>query len=130
MSIFTLPKGGASGPAFIACHWDDVAVRKGAPHFPFCSTRCKEAFEKDKTERAQTRCHDALSTAPRDPCYPAEVVGRLPHETDWESTTGLAYSSMDAYAHCDELDQRAEQLAQRTVGAFAFTPGRGKATGG
>lgn len=118
VSIFTKPKGGASGPAFIACHWDDVAVRKGAPHYPFCSARCEAAFEKDRAERSQARCHETPSTAPRDPCYPVEVLGRLPLEADWETTAGLALPDLNQHQHCDELDWRAEQVLQRTLGVF------------
>lgn len=33
------------GAPFVACCWDDVAYRRGGPHAPYCSPRCKAAAE-------------------------------------------------------------------------------------
>jgi hypothetical protein len=72
---------------YTACVWDDVAVKRDAPHFPFCSERCKRASEADvpstpidgqqPTEAPDIACPEASSLVPYEERVEFELLERL-----------------------------------------------------
>jgi len=83
---------------YTACAWDDVAVRRDAPHFPFCSERCKRASEADvaphtpidgqqPTEAPDIACPEASPLVPYEERVEFELNERLPNPdsfSEWE----------------------------------------------
>lgn len=48
---------------YIACHWDDVAYRRGGPHAPYCSERCAKAAEEADARSASFRLRAGTASA-------------------------------------------------------------------
>lgn len=90
-----------TGP-YVACKWDDVAVRKDAPHFPYCSLRCKQAHEQE----VLNFCCDKV--APTEP----------PDQSQWEAERLVPFDASLEFERLertlplpDELDEWEEHYA-------------------
>lgn len=90
---------------YTACAWDDVAVRRSAPHFPFCSERCKRASEADVSPH--TPIDDQRPTEGPDIACP-EVAPLVPYEERIE------FEGNERLPNPDELTEWGEVLFMRS----------------